>query len=92
MCEEIVINDHPINMRDQLTRRAALVSVEQQTGTHIVVKGRFYPPGVPRAPNNPPLLLHITAAHHVGPVRPNLPPLQFNPPAAMHGLPQTLST
>jgi len=61
MCEEIVINDHPINMRDQLTRRAALVSVEQQTGTHIVVKGRFYPPGAvsytfprPFQPDHPP--------------------------------------
>eukprot|EP00892_Ulva_mutabilis_P006666 jgi/Ulvmu1/4371/UM002_0096.1 len=67
MCEEIIINDHAIHIRDQLTRRAALVSVEQQTGTMIVVKGQYYPPGAHRAPNHPPLLLHITAAQHVGP-------------------------
>lgn len=69
MCEDIIINDHPINIRDQLTRRAALVPVEQQTGTSIIVKGRYYPPGAPRAPNSPPLLLHITAAQHVVMVR-----------------------
>lgn len=85
MCEEIIINDHPIHIRDQLTRRAALVSVEQQTGTSIIVKGRFYPPGAPRAPNNPPLLLHITAASHVGMVR-----LLWLPSGISHGSPAQL--
>jgi hypothetical protein len=66
--EDVVINDEPLAMRDQLTRRSALTSVEQQTGTCIVVKGRYYPPGAPRDSINPPLHLHVTAAQHLGPV------------------------
>jgi hypothetical protein len=67
--ETVFINDHPISMRDQMTRRSALVYVEQQTGTSIVVKGRYYPPGAVRDAVNPPLHLLITPQPHLGTVR-----------------------
>lgn len=66
--DDVFINDAPIATRDQLTRRAALAYVEQQTGTSIVIKGRFYPPGAPRDSVNPPIHLHITPQPYLGTV------------------------
>jgi len=54
---------------------AAQDDIGRRTGTVLTVRGRYYPPGVPRDERDPPLLLHIApgASHVEARARPGLP-------------------
>ncbi|KAK9837508.1 hypothetical protein WJX81_007444 [Elliptochloris bilobata] len=57
--KDVSINDAPPDTRHFLTRRPTQDDIGRRTGTVLTVRGRYYPPGVPREERDPPLLLHI---------------------------------
>lgn len=57
---DVVINDAPGPIRYNLTRRVTQDDVARRTGTQIVVRGQYQPPGGPRVSEEPPLFLKVT--------------------------------
>ena len=57
---EVTINDAPGPIRYNLTRRATQDDIARRTGTTVVVRGRYVPPGAPPTEGEPPLFLKIT--------------------------------
>lgn len=63
------INDLPAHIRNIMIRRPVLAEIERKTGSTILVKGRFYPPGAPRT-DDPPIHLRVSCGgHHTSKVR-----------------------
>ncbi len=64
---EVVINEAPTEARIHLTKRSVQDDISGRTGTVITLKGRYYPPGMPRDEKEKPIYLKITpgAAHQV---------------------------
>ena len=65
---DVNINDAPGPIRYNLTRRATQDDIARRTGTQIVVRGQYQPPGVPITTPEPPLFLKITPGAIVGEV------------------------
>ncbi len=66
----MVINDAPTNLRVHLTKRNVQDDIQARTGTVIVTRGRYYPPGVTPDGKEKPLHLYVkpgAAATTVGP-------------------------
>jgi hypothetical protein len=59
------INDLQPNIRNTMIRRNVLAEIERKTGTTILVKGRFYPPGAPRT-EDPSIHLRVSCGQHNG--------------------------
>ncbi len=59
-CREVAINDAPGPIRYKLTLRTTQDDIARRTGTVVVVRGRFLPPGMPNNGEEPPLHLKIT--------------------------------
>lgn len=57
---QVTINDAPAEMRHHLTKRPTQDEIARRTGTQIVTRGRYMPPGVPQTDAERPLYLHIT--------------------------------
>ena len=57
---EVTINDAAGPIRYNLTRRATQDDIARRTGTTVVVRGRYVPPGAPPTEGEPPLFLKIT--------------------------------
>ena len=56
---EVPINDAPAELRHHLTKRPTQDDIARRTGTQIVTRGRYLPPGTQPAEGERPLHLHI---------------------------------
>ncbi|EIE23783.1 hypothetical protein COCSUDRAFT_63305 [Coccomyxa subellipsoidea C-169] len=57
---QVTINDAPPDMRHHLTKRPTQDDIGRRTGTQIVTRGRYMPPGMPPSDTEQPLYLFIT--------------------------------
>ena len=57
---DVVINDASGPIRYNLTRRVTQDDIARRTGTQIVVRGQYQPPGVPSNTDELPLFLKVT--------------------------------
>lgn len=57
---EITFNDAPSAVRQQLTKRHCQEEIQRRTGTVLIVRGRYYPPGMPVDDRDKPLFLRIS--------------------------------
>ena len=60
IAQEVTINNAPAEIRHHLTKRSTQDDIARRTGTTIVVRGRYMPPGLPPDEKEKPLLLRIT--------------------------------
>ena len=65
---DVNINNAPGPIRYNLTRRATQDDIARRTGTQIVVRGQYQPPGVPITTPEPSLFLKITPGAITGEV------------------------
>lgn len=73
MYRHVVINDAPPDMRHHLTKRPTQDDIARRTGTQIVTRGRYMPPGTPQTDTDRPLYLNITPGVCASEVRTALP-------------------
>ena len=59
ICREVTINSAVPQIRNHLTKRSTQDDIARRTGTSVVVRGRFMPPGTP-AGEEKPLFLRVT--------------------------------
>lgn len=60
VCREVTINAAAPAIRNHLTKRSTQDDMARRTGTMIVVRGRYMPPGVPQTGDDKPLCLRVT--------------------------------
>lgn len=63
---DVPINDAHPDVRHTLTKRSVQDDIQIRTSTIIVTKGRYYAPGTPMDPSNPPIHLRITPNANAG--------------------------